>query len=88
MTSALAPEEHSEAARSSPATSLGRRRIGQPWRTSEVQGECFTAELSAVPLEDGGHVIGVFGHVKDVGEDAPPLPHPTSQRASGRFSSC
>jgi len=39
-------------------------------------GERVTVELSAVPLEAGGHVIGVFGQVKDVEELAPPAPHP------------
>jgi two-component system, NarL family, nitrate/nitrite response regulator NarL len=34
-------------------------------------------EVSGVPLERGGHVIGVFGQVKDVEEDPPPPPHPS-----------
>ena len=39
--------------------------------------ERFTAEVSGVPLTSGGHVIGVFGVVKDVEEEeAPPAPHP------------
>ena len=34
-------------------------------------------EVSGVPLERGGNVIGVFGQVKDVEEtEPPPPPHP------------
>ena len=41
-----------------------------------AEGERIEAELSAIPLESGGHVIGVFGYIKHV-EDAGPLPpHP------------
>jgi DNA-binding NarL/FixJ family response regulator len=43
----------------------------------DAEGERFTAEVSGVPLTSGGHVIGVFGVVKDVEkEEAPPAPHP------------
>ena len=36
-----------------------------------------SVETSAVPLRSGGHVIGVFGQVKDVEEgEPPPPPHP------------
>jgi DNA-binding NarL/FixJ family response regulator len=42
-----------------------------------AKGERLEAELSAVPLESGGHIIGVFGQIRHVEEDAPPLPpHP------------
>jgi PAS domain S-box-containing protein len=41
----------------------------------DAGGERMTAELSAVPLERGGHVIGVFGQAKDI-EDGPPPPPP------------
>jgi PAS domain S-box-containing protein len=43
----------------------------------DANGERLTAELSAVPLERGGHVIGVFGQAKDIEPLPPPPPlHP------------
>jgi PAS domain S-box-containing protein len=42
-----------------------------------ADGERVSIEVSAVPLRRDHHVIGVFGQVVDVEEDAPPpLPHP------------
>ena len=41
-----------------------------------ADGERVAVELSAVPLRIGGHVIGVFGQVKNVEEVAPPPPPP------------
>jgi DNA-binding NarL/FixJ family response regulator len=42
-----------------------------------VDGERLSVEVSAVPLRSGGHVIGVFGQVKDIDVDDPPRPpHP------------
>jgi PAS domain S-box-containing protein len=79
MTSALAPEERTRGREIFARNLLGPRE-GSDNRgvLLNAQGERFTAELSAVPLEDGGHVVGVFGQVKDVEEDAPPpsQPHP------------
>jgi PAS domain S-box-containing protein len=77
MTTALAPEERSRGREIFTRNLLGPRE-GSDNRgvLLDAQGERFTAELSAVPLEDGGHVIGVFGQVKDVQEEAPPPPHP------------
>jgi PAS domain S-box-containing protein len=44
----------------------------------DADGERITVEVSAVPLTRGGHVIGVFGQVKDIEEaDPPPPPHPS-----------
>jgi PAS domain S-box-containing protein len=77
MTSALAPEERTRG-----REIFARNLFGPPDGSDNrgvllnAEGERFTAELSAVPLEDGGHVIGVFGQVKDVEEEAPPPPHP------------
>jgi len=47
-----------------------------------AEGERIEAELSAIPLESGGHVVGVFGHIKHVedGEPLPPLPHLTPRQ--------
>ena len=42
-----------------------------------ADGERLSVEFSAVPLRSGDRVIGVFGQIKDVEEDAPPPPpHP------------
>jgi PAS domain S-box-containing protein len=41
-----------------------------------TEGERIAVELSAVPLERGGHVIGVFGLFKDVEDEPPPPPLP------------
>ena len=41
-----------------------------------AEGERIEAELSAIPLESGGHVIGVFGQIVDVEEAEPLPPHP------------
>jgi PAS domain S-box-containing protein len=39
-------------------------------------GERIEVEVSAVPLGSGGHVIGVFGQIKHVADEAPLPPHP------------
>jgi DNA-binding NarL/FixJ family response regulator len=41
-----------------------------------AEGERIEAELSAIPLESGGNVIGVFGQIVDVDEAEPLPPHP------------
>lgn len=42
-----------------------------------AEGERLSVEVSAVPLRSGGHVIGVFGQVKNIEDDDPPRPpHP------------
>jgi DNA-binding NarL/FixJ family response regulator len=41
-----------------------------------VNGERITVDISAVPLRDGDHVIGMFGQVVDVEFEAPPTAHP------------
>jgi len=43
---------------------------------NDARGERITVEISAVPLTRDHHVIGVFGQVIDIDEDAPPPPHP------------
>jgi PAS domain S-box-containing protein len=77
LTSALAPEEHRRG-----REIFTRNLLGPPEGSDNrgvllnADGERFTAELSAVPLESGGHVIGVFGMFKDVEDDPPRPPHP------------
>jgi PAS domain S-box-containing protein len=77
MTSVLAPEERRRG-----REIFTRNLLGPPEGSDNrgvlltEDGERFTAELSAVPLERGGQVIGVFGQMKDVEEEPPPLAHP------------
>lgn len=77
MTSALAPEERRRG-----REVFARNLLGPPEGSDNravllnAGGDRFTAELSAVPLARGGHVIGVFGQVTDVEEKpAPPRHH-------------
>jgi PAS domain S-box-containing protein len=74
VTSALAPEERRRG-----REIFTRNLLGPPNGSDNrgvllnAAGERFTAELSAVPLARGGHVIGVFGQVTDVEQKPPPL---------------
>jgi PAS domain S-box-containing protein len=76
-TSVVAPEERRRAQEIFTRNVFGRpegsdnRIIGMT-----AEGERFTAEVSAVPLERGGHVIGVFGQMKHTEEDTPAPAHP------------
>jgi PAS domain S-box-containing protein len=78
ITSALAPEERRRGSEIFARNLLGPPEGSDNWAVLlNAEGERFTAELSAVPLASGGHVIGVFGQVKTLEEDQPPLPpHP------------
>jgi PAS domain S-box-containing protein len=78
MTSVLAPEERRR------GRELFTRNLMGPSKGSDnrgvflaADGERVTMEVSGVPLERGGHVIGVFGQVKEVEKDPPPPPHPS-----------
>jgi PAS domain S-box-containing protein len=78
LTSALAPEDRRRG-----REIFTRNLLGPPDGSDNravllsADGERFTAELSAVPLARGGHVIGVFGQAKVVDESEPPAPpHP------------
>ena len=79
MTSVLAPEERRR------GHEVFTRNLTGPPEGSDnravllgADGERITMEVSAVPLERGGHVIGVFGQVKEVDRsEPPPPPHPS-----------
>jgi PAS domain S-box-containing protein len=76
LTSVVAPEESRRALEiftrnlhGSPAGSDNRVvAIG-------ANGQRISAEVSAVPLRRGGHVIGVFGQAIDIDEEEPRPPH-------------
>jgi len=78
LTSVLAPEEQRR------GREIFTRNLHGPPEGSDnkgvlldARGERFTAELSAVPLESDGHVIGVFGQFKHLEDDPPRPPHPS-----------
>ena len=78
MTSVLAPEERRRG-----LELFTRNLLGPPQGSDNkgvfltAEGERVTMEVSGVPLDRGGHVIGVFGQIKDVEDTAPaPPPHP------------
>jgi PAS domain S-box-containing protein len=77
LTSVLAPEEKQRG-----QEIFMRNLLGPPEGSDNrgvllnANGERIDAELSAIPLESGGHVIGVFGQIVDVDEEAPLPPHP------------
>lgn len=77
FTSVVAPEDKRRA-----QEIFTRNLIGKPAGSDNriigltAQGERFTVEVSAVPLERGGHVIGVFGQAKHTKQDTPAPAHP------------
>jgi PAS domain S-box-containing protein len=77
LTSVVAPEE-TRRAREIFARNLMGPRAGSDNKgvVIDADGERVSIEVSAVPLQSGGRVIGVFGQVLDVEEDDPPPPHP------------
>ena len=79
LTSVVAPEETRRV-----REIFTRNLLGPPSGSDnsavviDADGERISVEVSAVPLMRGGHVIGVFGQVKDIEEDDPPSPpHPS-----------
>ena len=78
FTSVLSPEE------SRRAREIFARNISGAVERSDNEvvvlgqnGERITVDISAVPLRDGDHVIGMFGQVVDVEiDDSPPAEHP------------
>jgi PAS domain S-box-containing protein len=77
LTSVVAPEETRRA-----QEIFTRNLIGPPSGSDNkgvaigADGERVSIEVSAVPLRDGGRVIGVFGQVLDVDEEEPRPPNP------------
>lgn len=85
MSSVLAPEERPRG-----RELFARNLIGPPEGSDNrgvflgADGERIAMEVSGVPLTRGGHVIGVFGQVKDVEENqdvVPPHPSLTPRQA-------
>ena len=78
MTSVLAPEERRRGRETFTRNLSGPPGgLGQSGRLLGGRRKRLTMEVSGVPLERGGHVIGVFGQVKEVDKsEPPPPPHP------------
>jgi len=78
LTSVLPPEERRRG-----REIFTRNLLGPPEGSDNrvvglgADGERLTVEVSAVPLSRDDHVIGVFGQVKEVEDEAPPPPHPS-----------
>jgi PAS domain S-box-containing protein len=76
LTSVVAPEEARRA-----QEIFTRNLMGSPAGSDNRivaigrDGRRFAAEVSAVPLRSGGHVIGVFGQALDIEEEEPRPPH-------------
>ena len=76
LTSVVAPEQSRRA-----VEIFTRNLMGPPAGSDnrviaiDADGKRFAAEVSAVPLTSGGHVIGVFGQALDVEDSEPPPPH-------------
>ena len=77
QSSVVAPEQRREA-----KESFTRKLLGTEKSTEEKvvvlgpDGERIQVEISAVPLYDGGRIVGVFGLVPHREETTPPDPHP------------
>ena len=77
QSSVVAPEQRREAKESFTRKLLGTEKSTE----SKVvvlgpDGERIQVEISAVPLYDGGRIVGVFGLVPQRESTAPPSPHP------------
>jgi PAS domain S-box-containing protein len=77
QSSVVAPEQRREA-----KESFTRKLLGTEKSTEGKvvvlgpDGERIQVEISAVPLYDGGRIVGVFGLVPHREETSPPDPHP------------
>jgi len=77
QSSVVAPEQRREA-----KESITRKLLGTEKSTEGKvvvlgpDGERIQVEISAVPLYDGGRIVGVFGLVPHREETSPPDPHP------------
>jgi PAS domain S-box-containing protein len=77
MTSVVAPEQARRARESFTRKVLGTEKSTD----AEVVlvgpgGQRILAEVSSVPLRDGGRIVGVFGVIPRLDDRPPPEPHP------------
>jgi PAS domain S-box-containing protein len=77
QTSVVAPEQAREARESFTRKVLGTERATDASVVLlDPNGQRVQAEISSVPLRDGGRIVGVFGVVAHLEPTAPPHPHP------------
>jgi PAS domain S-box-containing protein len=77
QSSVVAPEQAREARESFTRKVLGTERSTDASVVLlDPNGERIQAEISSVPLREGGRIVGVFGVVAHREPTAPPGPHP------------
>jgi PAS domain S-box-containing protein len=77
QSSVVAPEQAREARESFTRKVLGTERATDASVVLlDPNGERVQAEISSVPLRDGGRIVGVFGVVAHLDPTPPPGPHP------------
>lgn len=77
QTSVVAPEQAREARESFTRKVLGTERATDASVVLlDPDGQRVQAEVSSVPLRDGGRIVGVFGVVAHLEPTPPPHPHP------------
>ncbi|MGH3056137.1 MAG: PAS domain-containing protein, partial [Gaiellaceae bacterium] len=77
QSSVVAPEQAREARESFTRKVLGTERSTDASVVLlDPNGERIQAEISSVPLRDGGRIVGVFGVVAHLDPTPPPHPHP------------
>lgn len=77
QSSVVAPEQAREARESFTRKVLGTERSTDASVVLlDPNGERIQAEISSVPLRDGGRIVGVFGVVGHRAPTPPPHPHP------------
>lgn len=76
FTSVVAPEETSRARNAFYRHMIGEEDIDAPVLLLDDDGDRRLVDVSSVCLYNGHRVVGVFGQLVDVSEDAEPAPHP------------
>lgn len=83
ITSVVAPEETRRAKEAYLKHMFGSEDVEGQVVLLDEKGNRVSVEVSSVCLFEGHHVVGVFGQLSDVEDDAgpPPLPHLTPRQA-------
>jgi PAS domain S-box-containing protein len=76
FTSVVAPEETRRAREAFSRHMVGEQDVDAPVVLLDDDGDRVSVEVSSVCLFEGHRVIGVFGQLRDVGEEPDPAPHP------------
>jgi PAS domain S-box-containing protein len=76
FTSVVAPEETGRARQAFAKHFLAETDVHDSVVLLDESGDRVSVEVSSVTLYSGHKVIGVFGQLSDVDEDAPRAPHP------------